>query len=55
MESTSTAPEAPWSLEIRPEESLLHVDLGELWRYHRLFHTAIAQYLSKQRENRDTK
>jgi lipopolysaccharide transport system permease protein len=37
MEPTSTAPEAPWSLEIRPEESLLHVDLGELWRYRSLF------------------
>lgn len=37
MEQTSTDPEAPWSLEIRPEESLLHVDLGELWRYRSLF------------------
>ena len=37
MEPTSTAPEEPWSLEIRPEESLLHVDLGELWRYRSLF------------------
>ncbi len=37
MEQTSTAPEEPWSLEIRPEESLLHVDLGELWRYRSLF------------------
>ena len=37
MEPTSTAPEAPWSLEIRPEESLFHVDLGELWRYRSLF------------------
>ena len=37
MEPTPTAPEEPWSLEIRPEESLLHVDLGELWRYRSLF------------------
>ena len=54
MEPTSTAPEEPWSLEIRPEESLLHVDLGELWRYRSLFLTAISQCLLKRRENHDT-
>lgn len=27
----------PWSMEIRPRERLLHVDLSEIWRYRELF------------------
>ena len=35
--ATTTIPDPPWTLEIRPEERLLHVDFAELWRYRNLF------------------
>ena len=35
--ATPTIPDPPWTLEIRPEERLLHVDFAELWRYRNLF------------------
>ena len=37
MEQVLTAPEEPWSLEIKPEQRLLQIDFKEIWRYRNLF------------------
>lgn len=37
MEQVLTAPDEPWSLEIKPEQRLLQIDFKELWRYRNLF------------------
>ncbi len=36
--ATTTIPDPPWTLEIRPEERLLHVDFAELMLRRRSAH-----------------
>ena len=43
MEASQTIPDPPWTLEIRPEERLLHIDFREIWKYRELFRMLVTR------------